>query len=86
MYLAFVITSVIQKGIMQAEYLAFSSTVIAVGFCIITCLFGPSIGSVKRQHPYFFPVITGNIAHQAADCAAVIPDRFYSTYALAKQI
>jgi hypothetical protein len=39
-----------------------------------------SVGSAhwlgKAAAPVFVPVITGNMAHQAADCAAVIPDRF----------
>jgi len=49
-----------------------------------------SIGPVhwlgKEAAPVFFPVITGNMFHQAADCAAVLPDWFYSTYASAKQM
>jgi len=39
-----------------------------------------SIGSAhwlgKAAAPVFVPVLTSNIAHQAADCAVVIPDRF----------
>lgn len=46
---------------------------------------GPVLWLGKVTAPVFFPIITGNMAYQAAECAAVVPDRFCLTYASAKQ-